>query len=484
MRFYNFLENIEVKETNINRFDVEINGVTSRSEEVEKDFVFVCLQGRKSDGHSFASIAKDRGAALLVTEKTTSDVIESGLPYVRVSNTRAALALMCAKLYGNPERSLDITAVTGTNGKTSFCQILSSIYSQSGFGVRTLGTLCGGLTTPDPEELYKELHSAFDQGETRVVMEASSHALALDKLYGMTFGNTVFTNLTPEHLDFHNSMDEYAETKAKLFKMGRNCIFNLDDPYAHIVSRGCLGRKYTYSLYDKNADFYADNLKLKGSEGLEFELVFPNNRLKIQSKLCGLFNAYNITAASSAALVEGIAPLDVQKGITALKNVKGRLERVETCAPFDLFIDYAHTPDALEKVLKCIRGFRQRGQRIILLFGCGGDRDRSKRAVMGSIASRLADIVIITADNSRSEDVSEIIKQIMKGIDKERPYKVIEDRSQAIEYAVNIANENDIILLAGKGHEEYEINKCGKIHFNEKEIAVRAIGKRFKGNDY
>lgn len=482
MRLYNYLEGLEVIHTNVTRFDIEIKGVTSRSSQVEEGYIFVCVKGLKADGHNYIFEAKTRGAALLVVSEATDSVVLSGLPYIMVKEPRKALTLMCAIYYGNPQKALKLIGVTGTNGKTSTCALLSEIYRKNGADVKTLGTLDGGLTTPDPEELFKTLREAFDGGADTVIMEASSHALHFDKLYGISFANALFTNLTSEHLDLHGNMTEYALTKAKLFAQSKKGLYNLDDSYYSLVSEKAEGVKYTYSATDRRADFYTEDVRFFGSCGVEYNLVTPKESFYIKSSLCGRFNLYNTLAAAALAYTEGIAPRVICQGVESVKGIKGRLERVEAEGlPLEVYIDYAHTPDALENLLTCVREFREKGQRIILIFGCGGDRDKSKRQIMGRVASSLADICIVTADNSRSEKTAEIIKDILKGIDKERPYKVIENRSEAIEYGVNLAQENDIILLAGKGHEDYEIDAFGKRYFNEKEIAYRAIKKRFKG---
>ena len=482
MKLYNYLEDINVLQTNVTHFDIEIKGVTSRLNEVENGYIFVCIKGMRSDGHGFSVSAKDKGAVLLVVEGVTESVVMSGLPYIMVENTRAALARMCARAYGNPERVLKLVGVTGTNGKTSTCSLLSEIYLKAGQKVKTIGTLDGGLTTPDPEDFFRILKEAFDTGYERVVMEASSHSLSLDKLNGVKFDYGIFTNLTPEHLDFHADMYEYAMAKAKLFENTLCGLYNTDDSYYKQVSSLSSGRIYTYSFLDSNAQFFVKNYVPKGTEGFEYTLVTPKEDIRIKSYLSGRFNVYNTMSASALAYIDGIDADIIREGILSVNNVSGRLEKLDLGnVPFSVYIDYAHSPDALQKVLCCIRDFKRIDQRITVLFGCGGDRDRSKRRVMGQIASRLADFVIVTSDNSRSENAADIIDEIMKGIDKERPHVVIENRRSAIEYAIENARENDVILLAGKGHENYEIDSLGKRYFSEKEIAAQAVSKRLKG---
>ena len=478
MRLFNYLEGIEFYTNGKLSLDKEIMGVTSRSSSIKEGYIFVCIDGLHTDGHIFACEAKRRGAALLVVERITDCVIKSGLPFIKTDNTRKALSLMCAKHVGNPERELKLIAVTGTNGKTSTCSILTEIYRKAGINACSLGTLDGGLTTPDPEELFLLLRRMFDSGITTVVMEASSHALAFDKLYGVDFKGGIFTNLTPEHLDFHKDMDEYAKCKSKLFSNCAYGLYNADDGYVETVKRNNKGRAYTYSV-GGNADFIASNVRYLGVDGFEYDLLTAKDTIKIKSRLSGGFNVYNTLAAASAAYIDGISTEDIEKGISSIDGVKGRLERLDVeGSDISVYIDYAHTPDALEKVLMCIRSFKSRDQKLTLVFGCGGDRDRSKRKVMGRIASSLADLVVVTADNSRSENTSDIINEILKGIDKERAYKVIEDRETAIAYAIEQCEKNGIVLLCGKGHENYEIGRFGKRYFSEREIAVKAVNKR------
>ncbi len=483
MRLFNYLTEIEYTQYGNISLDREIMGITSRSASVQKGYIFVCIKGMNTDGHLFAYEAMKRGACLLVVEDISECVIKSNLPFIKVDNTRKVLALMCAKHVGNPERELNLIAVTGTNGKTSTCTILKEIYRKAKVNAESLGTLNGGLTTPDPEDFYLYLRQMFDNGISTVVMEASSHSLAFDKLYGVKFQGGIFTNLSPEHLDFHKNMDEYAIAKAKLFMNAKWGLYNADDDYCERVGSLSNNLKYTYSL-EKNADFRVSNLRYYGTQGFEYTLNVKNKKIHVKSSLSGRFNVYNTLSAAAAATLDGIDTDIIEKGIESVKGVSGRLERLQLGdVPFSLYIDYAHTPDALEKVLRCVRDFKTKGQRLVLIFGCGGDRDKSKRRVMGKIASSLADFVIITSDNSRSEDACSIISEILKGIDKERAHIVIENRKEAIEYAIMNHSKNDIILLCGKGHENYEIDKFGKRHFSEREIAENAV-KGLKKNDY
>ena len=323
-----------------------------------------------------------------------------------------------------------------------------------------------------------------EEDVTDIVMEVSSHSLDLHRVDGIAFDVAIFTNLTPEHLDFHKNMDSYCQAKAKLFKMAKWGLYNLDDKYAEGLITTSDRPSFTYSINNKSK-FKANDIRLLGVDGIEYSLDFGKEQTEIKSSLCGVFNVYNTMASACAGYIDGIDVETIRRAIESVKSVNGRLERVDLGdVGFSVYIDYAHTPDALQNVLECVLAFKQNNQRLVVLFGCGGDRDKSKRSVMGKIASSLADFVIVTSDNSRSENPNDIIDDIMQGIDKNSNHKVIENRETAIEYAIMNAKENDIILLCGKGHEDYEIGKFGKRYFSEKEIAARAVKKRLKSNDY
>lgn len=467
--------------------DTELCGVTCRSERVKNGYVYVCINGLHTDGHDYIEAAIKAGAALIIAEKATAYLEESGTDYVLVSDSRAALTFLCARFWDNPEKKLRITAVTGTNGKTSSVCLLSKIFECAKIEHSVIGTLSGGLTTPDPEELFPLFSAAVTEGKTDIIMEASSHALALRKLEGIRFFGGIFSNLTPEHLDFHDSMHDYALTKAKLFSRCGVSLFNADDKYADEVSSLCRENKYFYSLENDDVFFRVTEPVLKGENGISFCLISPLGKLNIESPLIGRFNIYNVSSVCAFAQLCGIDNRTIETAMKTFGIVRGRLEKVSSDADdITVFIDYAHTPDALEKVLRTLRESTDKNgmkSHLTVLFGCGGDRDRSKRRLMGSIASRLADLVVVTSDNRRTENGSDIINEILKGVDKEKPHTVIENRKDAIEYAISHAEPRDIVLLAGKGHEEYEIIGTKKVYFSEREIAVKALAKRKENND-
>ena len=310
-------------------------------------------------------------------------------------------------------------------------------------------------------------------------MEASSHALKLSKLDALTFEAAIFTNLTPEHLDFHETMEDYKESKAKLFKMSKTALINADDLHGEYMVKHSSGRVCTYSVKGGDADFCADGV-ISNERGISYTLLSKNTIMKIKSSLRGSFNVDNTLSAAACGLLFGISPATVAEALCSITGVSGRMERLklDPSADFSVYIDYAHTPDALENLLVSARRIMGEGERLVLLFGCGGDRDKNKRAVMGKIASECADLTVVTSDNSRSEKKESIIEDIMQGFERSRAHIIIPDRREAIEYAVINAERGDVILLAGKGHEKYEIDSDGKHPFDEREIVSDALKKR------
>lgn len=463
---------LKIIDTNLDTFDFEISKICSDSNDVIPDSVFICIAGLHRDGHDFINEAVRNGAAVIIIQEELSSI--SSCRYIRVENTRIALSVMWSNSQGSPADYLKIIAVTGTNGKSTTVHMLKAILEEAGHKCGLLGTLTNSLTTPDPCDLYPLLKTMVDDKTEYVVMEASSHSLALDKLAPIKFEGAIFTNLTPEHLDFHKNMEDYALAKARLFKNAKIGIFNYDDPYSTLVTADSECEKYSFSAKSCEADFCAKNIKCT-LDHTDFEFLTINNIFHVSIPIAGFFNVYNAMAAITCTYLLGIDPICISKALSKFVSISGRLERVKTKSDkYSVFIDYAHTPDALENVLKTVRKCMKDNQRLVLLFGCGGDRDRTKRAPMGKIASHYADYVIITSDNCRSEEPYAIIHDILKGVDKKTPYLIIADRRRAIEYAIHSAREGDIILLCGKGHENYEINNKGRFPFNEKEIIKAA----------
>lgn len=467
--------------------DVEITGIVTDSRQVKTGNLFLCLEGEHQDGHLYAKEALERGASVIVSQKSLGIDREIVLP-----DTHRAASQLYSKWYGEPQRSLTIMGVTGTNGKTSTVSILDAIYRYAGYKTATFGTLGitvdgvsedGENTTPQPEVLYRKLKEAKDRGVQRVFMEVSSHALVRSRTADIGFDTAIYTNLTQDHLDFHKTMSEYAKAKEKLFCQAKKGIFNYDDPYNVTAAKSSPCRIYGYGQ-NKSADFHIESIDREALDGIAYSVRYRNESFKVRSSLIGRFQVYNSLAAISAALLDGIALPTVLQAIAEFRGVKGRLE-ILYHGIFTLVLDYAHTPDALASVLKVLRAQQRSSQakgRLCVLFGCGGDRDRSKRPIMGRIAVELADDVIVTSDNPRSEQKYTIIEEILQGTKDQTAItpKVIEDRRKALEYAIDSAQPGDILLVAGKGHEEYEIDGNGKHDFSERQILL----ERMRANGY
>jgi len=438
--------------------------------------LFVSIKGTQADGEDFAKEAEKKGAVVLHRIPLEGELYSD--------DTRVSLSRLCRAFYGDGIERLRIVAVTGTNGKTTVTELLYSIFNRAGYKCGKIGTLGiysdgkrlnfdpsdknAHMTTPDPEELYPALAIMAKDGCEYVFIEVSSHALALKKTDALTFDIGIFTNLTRDHLDFHYTFENYLNAKSRLSGFCKKFIVNADDAFWREMSDSpitCSQKTF--------ADFMANSVLLYGGDGCEYSLSSNRGAFTLRSRIAGSFTVMNTMQAAACALTLGIPEEYISEGIASLKAVPGRMERVvlPEGADISVFIDYAHTPDALENVLKSARRF-SRGARVIVVFGCGGDRDRGKRKLMGSVATKHADLTVITSDNPRSEEPSDIINDILKGIDKEKRYAVIEDRADAIRYAVNEARSGDVILLAGKGHEKYEIDKTGTHPFDES-LAVR-----------
>lgn len=479
--------------------DPEITGISADSRSVSAGGMYLCIRGLHTDGKNYIGEALKKGAvAILLSENETEPPLPEGIFLLRHRDVRVAYARLMHAWFGYPSRKLHLIAVTGTNGKTSVTHMLRAILENALFRCGLIGTVgceSGGhrleaaspdplanLTTPDPPQLYRTLSEMVRDGTDYVIMEASSHALALGKLEPLTFDAAVFTNLTPEHLDFHKTMEAYAAAKATLFEKSRLSVINADSPYAGIMLEHASGRCVTCGIQKKNADYRAEEIELLAEQGVRYLIRSASRNLRLYCPIPGEFTVMNSMQAAVTALELGCTVGSLKEGLSTANPVRGRMERVRLGlgADFSVLIDYAHTPDALENLLRMSRGLCREGGRIVLLFGCGGDRDRGKRAVMGRIASRLADCVILTSDNSRSEDPMEIIAQIRAGMPEDYPVRILPDRREAIRSAILEAGRNDLILLAGKGHEEYEINRNGRQSFSERAIVKEAFAERLQ----
>lgn len=482
------LQGLDVVETNVD-LAMSVGEICSDTRKITKDCLFVCLKGLKLDAHTKAAEAIASGAKVIVCQSP----VEEGLPFVRVKDTREAFSRLHANGAGNPQTGFrHCIALTGTNGKTSTSFMIREIFRQAGVTTGLIGTMKymigdreypldadkNVLTTPDPDVLFPLLKTMRDSGVEVLIMETSSHALKLNKLCGMHFDLGIFTNFTQDHLDFHGGMEDYLSSKKKLFSMCDKALINFDDPSFDKIVKDLPCPYMTFSGAENNkADFIAKNVRLKNEQGVEYEMLTKEDIFRVRVPIPGQFSVSNSLAAASCAWMLGISREPIVAALLQMENVKGRIDRVKLDAPYSVFIDFAHTPDAMENVLKTIRQFA-RG-RIIALFGCGGDRDRTKRPRMAQTAAALSDVVVVTSDNSRSEEKGDIIRDILVGMENtSTPYHVIEDRSEAIRFAMDLAQEGDVILLAGKGHEEYEIDKTGKHPYSERQVVLDYYEKK------
>ena len=480
-------------------YDREVSGIVTDSRKATKNCIFVCLRGSRYDGHDHIEQAIEAGAAVIVAEKVRG-VREGGAALTFVNNTRLCASLLYNEWFGRPSDDLTIIGVTGTNGKTSVTNMLNAVFSGAGYPCATIGTLgiysrgkrldgtelsVSNMTTPDPETLYGALAQMRSDGVRYVFMEVSSHALVQCRTDAISFDCAVFTNLSEEHLDLHGDMESYYKAKEKLFLQSRRAVVNIDDAAGWRLFRSLrMDADLKKSCSAHRGDFCAlfDSHRCAGEllyrvleDEREYEISLPS--------LSGEFQVMNSLEAIAVARMYGISPESISSSLASMSGVKGRMERVvaHRNQKIDIFIDYAHTPDALERVLVSAKALkRDVKSKIVLLFGCGGERDRGKRRIMGQVASRLADLVVVTSDNSRGEDPNGIIREILSGIDKEKPYVVIPDRKEAIDRAIReYTDEGDLLLLAGKGHECYEIDRDGVRAFDEREIVRDALTRLY-----
>ena len=456
--------------------EMEITAVTYDSRKVTPGCLFVAITGFATDGNLYIPMAVEKGAVAVVTAKKPS----VDVPHVLVSSDRLALAMIGANFYNHPAKSMKMIGVTGTNGKTSSTLLLKHVLETvCGAKVGLMGTMENMIgdtripaerTTPESLDLQALLAQMRDAGCTHVIMEVSSHAICLERVGGLHYDVAAFTNLTEDHLDFHKTMENYCDAKAILFSRCSKAVGNLDDSWYDRMMAKATCPVIAASAKQK-ADLYAQNIQLL-SDGIAFEAVYGSQQITVRLPIPGKFTVYNALTVLGMALQLDITLADAAKALATAQGVKGRVEVVPTPGkPYTVLIDYAHTPDGLENVLSSVKGFCK--GRLIAVFGCGGDRDPIKRPIMGKIGTDIADFAVITSDNPRTEDPMKIIDDIVKGIElgKEN-YKVIENRPKAIAYAMDIGEKNDIIVLAGKGHETYQ-EICGvKHHLDEREVVA------------
>lgn len=480
MKLRELIKNLSIIEMNADA-ELEISGVSYDSRKTEKGDMFVAIRGFEADGHKFIPKAVENGAAVILCEEKPS----CDIPYVLVSDSRYGLAIVSRDFFGDPASEMTMIGITGTSGKTSSSYLIkhmleSKLDAKVGL-IGTNGNMIGDEflhtehTTPESYELHKLFRHMADSGCTHVVMEVSSHSLTLERVAGIHFDVALYTNLSQDHLDFHGTMEEYAAAKRKLFSMCSLGCFNLDDAWADFMRDGASCRTMTFSTEKNEADLVAKDIRLT-ADGVRFASVSGDEISMTKLGIPGMFSVYNALGTMSVGLALGLSLADCSDAMSSAKGVKGRLEIVPTGRDFSVVIDYSHKPDALEKVLKTLKPVT-RG-RLIALFGCGGDRDKLKRPIMGRIAADNADLVVVTSDNPRTEDPDEIIREIVAGMkDKRTPTKVICDRREAIAWAIDNAAPGDVLLLAGKGHEDYQVVGHEKHHMDEREIVSDCLNK-------
>ncbi len=478
--------------------DTEVNGITCDSRAVKKGYLFVALRGSSQDGHRYVAHAVARGAHAIVTENVQT--VFRGATTVKLPDTRAALSELAARFYQYPARGMKLIGITGTNGKTTTSYLLESILKERGITVGVIGSISyrfkgkslrASLTTPESTDLMGIMREMRDAGVTHIVVEVSSHSLHQGRTRGLQWSRALFTNFSRDHLDYHGTMEEYFKAKSLLFdSLGEEgdtdevrAVINIDDPKGRVLEKITTVPVVSYGLGD-NCLLRATHIQ-SDSRGLRFRLVTPSGDIPISSSLLGQINAYNILGAAATAFSLNIDLEVIARGISRLADIPGRLQPVKNKRGLSLFVDYAHSPDALEKVLQTLRPLAKGD--LITVFGCGGDRDRGKRPDMGRAAGNYSDLVVITSDNPRGEDPAEIARDTERGIKgsglkkiklglpgRGKGYAIILDRRKAIQAAINRAKGEDVVLIAGKGHEDYQIVGRRKRHFDDVEEAALA----------
>ena len=472
-----------------NEQNPEITSIEMDSRKVKKGSLFICIKGYTVDGHDYISQAIENGASAIIAEKE----LEAKVPVIKVRDTMRAMAILANTFYANPTAKIQLIGITGTNGKTSVSHLIEDIVRKAGKNTGLIGTIGMKIndenfetknTTPDSLTLQKMFKQMVDADVETAVMEVSSHALHIGRIHGCQYDVTVFTNLTQDHLDYHKTMDNYRAAKSLLFSQLGNVYDPTNPKYAILNADDAATAEYivatqaiviTYGI-DTEADLMAQNI-ITSSSGTEFTLLFNEQKYPVKMGLVGKFNVYNILATIGACLASGLTLEFIINAVADSKGVPGRFELVDAGQNFSVIVDYAHTPDSLENVLKTIKDFT--AGKIYCIAGCGGDRDKMKRPLMAKVASDLSDYPIFTSDNPRTENPIDILKDMEAGV-QDNHYTTIIDRRDAIEYAINKAGEKDVVLIAGKGHENYQIIGEKILDFDDKEMAKIALKKRFQ----
>ena len=478
MKLKDLLQNIEVCHTNVDP-ETEIGSICYDSRKVTPGSLFVAVTGFVTDGNKYIPMALEKGAVAVVTAVKPAESV----PYILVASDRLALAMLGVNYYGRPAESMKLIGITGTNGKTTSTLLLKHILEVTdGAKVGLIGTMDNMIgnvslpaerTTPESLDLQALFAQMRDAGCTHVIMEVSSHAIALERVGGVRFDVAAFTNLTEDHLDFHKTMENYCDTKAMLFARSGCTVANCDDPWYSRICAGASGPVLTTGCAD-GAELRAESIRML-SDGVSFVASAKGERAEVTLPIPGRFTVYNAMTALGCAMQLGVSLAEAAEALKTAQGVKGRVEVVPTPGkPYTVLIDYAHTPDGLENVLSSVRGYCT--GRLIAVFGCGGDRDPMKRPIMGKIGVEIADIALITSDNPRTEEPMAIIEDILKGIPEGvNNYQVIENRVEAIHHAMDIAEKHDIIVLAGKGHETYQEIRGVKHHLDEREVVAQYL---------
>lgn len=462
--------------------DTEVLSLSADSRKIEQGALFFCIRGIRVDAHEFAPQAIKAGAAALVVERE----LDVDVAQIVVSDARLAMNYIAQAFYGHPARSMKMVGITGTKGKSTTCFLIKSILQKAGYKVGLIGTIMtmigerrlpADLTTPDPIELQRLLREMADEGVDIVTMEVSAHALALNKLDGIVYDAVAFTNLSHDHLDFFGTPEKYFAAKCRLLtpEFARYALINGDDEHAASIADDLKLPHERFAIREK-ANIYAGNIEFD-PRGLSFTLHFHKRyELDIDLQLSGLFNVYNSLCAAAVCDALGVKPRFIKEGLEAVANVPGRMEVLDTGTPYQVILDYAHSPDALDNVLRAVRQFTK--GRLIAVFGCGGNRDKEKRPIMGRIGADLADYCVLTSDNPRGEDPMAILAAIEEGARPEgKPYSVIENRREAIRHAMSIARDGDVVVLAGKGHETYQEIMGEKHPFDEKVVVQELLAE-------
>lgn len=479
------IANIIKGATEHNTKESTIKGVTEDSRKVKEGFAFVAISGTNEDGNKYVTDAINRGASVIVSE---SNFPTLSSPQIVVPNAREALAIICSAFYNHPEEKLVAVGITGTNGKTTTSYLLKSILEHAGNRVGLVGTIRheigermipAQMTTPSASEIYEYLAQMVSADLTHVVLETSSHALSQHRVKGLNFAVGIFTNITQDHLDYHKNMDDYFQAKSILFKdLSENstAVLNADEDCFDKLKNLTKAKIIGYSI-EKESDVYATDID-SNLNGSSFVLHYNNETAKINTSLVGIYNISNILSAAASAFALGVAFDNVVSGIQSVKGVPGRVEKVDCGQNFKVVVDYAHTPDALDSLLSNMR--KVCSNRLICVFGCGGDRDTSKRPQMGKVVENLSDVAVVTSDNPRSEEPDDIIKMIIDGMSKKSIKKIVEaDRYKAIELALAEANEDDLVVVAGKGHETYQKFK-DQVRFFDDRLVIKEILEKMK----